>query len=220
MKKERIISSAFWSYTLLVTVVFTVFCVTLLPLDWQKYFYKSLFMVIYFTAIYNMEKHRKQVLVFSLLVLVMNIVSFFFDLTVVGLCSKSLNILFFLYIVSALIGQVARAKTVTAKVIMESINGYLLIGISFAMLVAIIGELDPAGFNFHFTFTDKMVAVSHFSEDLYYTFITMATVGYGDMLPLKPIAKSLATMIGITGQLYIAIIIAMLVGKFASQKKE
>jgi voltage-gated potassium channel len=220
MKEERIKPSAFWSYTLLTAVVFTVFAVTLFPVEWQKYLYKGLFMVIYFTAIYNMDKYRKRVLIFSLLVLVMNIVSFFLELTLVGLVSKALNVVFFLYIVGALVRQVARAKTVTANVILESINGYLLIGLSLSMLVAISGELDPAGFNFHNTYADKLVAVSHFSKDLYYTFITMATVGYGDLLPVKPFARSLATMIGITGQLYIAIIIAMLVGKFASQRQD
>jgi voltage-gated potassium channel len=220
MKKERILSPAVWSYILLVAVVFTAFFVTFFPLEWHKMFYRALFTVIYLSAIYNMEKHRKQVLLSSLLVLVMNWISGFFELPLVGYISKTLNIIFFLYIVGALVRQVARAKTVTAKVIMEAINGYLLIGISFAVLVAIVGEVDPSGFNFHSAVKDDPGIASRFSDDLYYTYITMATVGYGDMLPLKPVTKSLATLIGITGQLYIAIIIAMLVGKFASQKNQ
>ena len=48
----------------------------------------------------------------------------------------------------------------------------------------------------------------------------MTTVGYGDLLPVAPFARSLATLIAITGQLYLGIIVAMLVGKYASQRKD
>ncbi|MFW5706197.1 MAG: ion channel [Bacteroidota bacterium] len=47
----------------------------------------------------------------------------------------------------------------------------------------------------------------------------MSTVGYGDIVPGTPIARSLATFISISGQLYIAIIIALLVGKFSGRQK-
>jgi Na+/H+-dicarboxylate symporter len=52
---------------------------------------------------------------------------------------------------------------------------------------------------------------------MYYGFITMTTVGYGDILPLKPYTRSLATFIAVAGQFYMAIIVALLVGKFAAQ---
>jgi hypothetical protein len=106
---------------------------------------------------------------------------------------------------------------VNAQVILESIIGYLLIGIVFAVVVAVIGHLDPAAFSFTTRRSADTAIAADFSEDLYFTNITLATVGYGDMLPMKPYARSLATLIGMSGQLYIAIIIAMLVGKFSSQ---
>ena len=48
----------------------------------------------------------------------------------------------------------------------------------------------------------------------------MGTVGYGDFLPKTPFAKSFSTLIGVTGQLYVAIIISMLVGKFSSSTNQ
>jgi hypothetical protein len=60
----------------------------------------------------------------------------------------------------------------------------------------------------------KSSALLH--EYIYYTFVTFTTLGYGDIIPLQPISKSLALLISISGQIYIAIIIAMLVGKYAS----
>jgi voltage-gated potassium channel len=52
---------------------------------------------------------------------------------------------------------------------------------------------------------------------LYFGFVTFATLGYGDFVPVKPYAKSLAILISICGLLYVAVIIALLVGKFSSQ---
>ncbi len=60
-------------------------------------------------------------------------------------------------------------------------------------------------------------AAAHLHEYIYYTFVTFTTLGYGDIVPLVPISKSLSLVISISGQFYIAIIIAMLVGKYASK---
>jgi voltage-gated potassium channel len=54
------------------------------------------------------------------------------------------------------------------------------------------------------------------SKMFYYTFVTYTSTGYGDITPILPSARSLATLISTTGQLYVAVIIAMLVGKFSS----
>ena len=52
----------------------------------------------------------------------------------------------------------------------------------------------------------------------YFTFVTMSTLGYGDVLPGIPLTRSLSIFISITGQIYLAVIIAMLVGKYSAQK--
>ena len=159
-------------------------------------------------------------LIFSILVLALNWISVWLEANLLLSLSRTLNIIFFLFVVISLIRQVAKAKTVSAKVILEAINGYVLVGMIFAMIVAIIAQTDPGSFNFHSVDVDTRIIAANFNEDLYFAFITMATVGYGDMLPLSQVARSFATFIGISGQLYIAIIIAMLVGKFAAQQQQ
>ena len=54
----------------------------------------------------------------------------------------------------------------------------------------------------------------------YFSFVTLTTLGYGDILPLTPIATSLAYLEAVIGQLYIAILIAGLVGTHLSQRAE
>jgi voltage-gated potassium channel len=94
------------------------------------------------------------------------------------------------------------------------------VGIVFSIVIAAIGQYDPAAFTFHDESASSSEIASSFGRNLYYTFITMTTVGYGDLLPVKPYARSLATLIAITGQFYLGIIVAMLVGKYASQRND
>ncbi len=56
-----------------------------------------------------------------------------------------------------------------------------------------------------------------FSEYLYFSFVTLTTLGYGDVTPVSHLARSMAVLIAVTGQLYMTILIAMLVGKFLSR---
>ena len=60
----------------------------------------------------------------------------------------------------------------------------------------------------------------NFSEYLYYGFNAFTTVTYGDVMPVSPVAKSVSMAMGFISQMYVAIIIAMLVGKYAGQEKK
>ena len=100
--------------------------------------------------------------------------------------------------------------------IFQAIIGYLLLGLVSSIMIAMLVEYNPAMFSF--PFPPEAGTTSHFSDYLYYGFVTMTTLGYGDIIPLMPFSKSLSILISVSGQLYLAIIIAMLVGKFASQR--
>jgi hypothetical protein len=56
-------------------------------------------------------------------------------------------------------------------------------------------------------------------NSMYFGFVTFATLGYGDLIPVKQYAKSLSILIAVCGQLYVAVIISLLVGNFSSQSK-
>jgi len=64
-----------------------------------------------------------------------------------------------------------------------------------------------------FIFPER-IAQPTFTDFLYFSFITMATVGYGDITPAIAQTETFAYLLAVTGQLYVAIIIAMLVGKY------
>ncbi|NJO36069.1 MAG: two pore domain potassium channel family protein [Rhodospirillales bacterium] len=75
-------------------------------------------------------------------------------------------------------------------------------------------QFDPSAYNY------SQSGGGTLHNSMYYSFITFATLGYGDLVPLNPAAKSLSILIAVSGQLYVAVIIALLVGKFSSQAKQ
>jgi voltage-gated potassium channel len=126
-----------------------------------------------------------------------------------------------LFIVVFVVRHIAKSEKANVTIIISSINGYLLIGILGAVLLAmaeilqkLIYHLDTGAINF------AGGTAQGFHDFLYFSFITLTTLGYGDVTPVSALAKSLTIVIAISGQLYLTILIAMLVGKFLSSSSE
>lgn len=114
-----------------------------------------------------------------------------------------------------MISQIVISKTVTPKVIVETISGYLLIGVVLVFLNSMMVWVNPAAISL-----SQENATSELSNIIYYSFITVTTIGYGDIVPVSQLAKSLSILFGIIGQLYLTIIIALIIGKFLSSKNQ
>jgi hypothetical protein len=163
-----------------------------------------------------MEKRNWIILYLALAAFIMEWVSGILDWDYIAEISRFLNSLFFIIVIFSLIREMATARVVTARVIMASISGYLLLGLIYSGLIAAIILRDPGAFNINVERNGIKDASAYLSESLYYGFVTLATLGYGDIVPLKPYSRSFATLITVTGQLYVATIIGILIGKFAS----
>jgi len=204
--------------TLFVLVFVCVFVVPLLPLGWHRLVYNGLYTAIFIIGALSLEQHRNRLLGLAVVAAVLEWVSYQLHLVALTAISRMLNGMFFLIIVIYLILQIARTKEVDARVILAAVNGYLLLGLAASMAVTLIALSAPEAFSFPQANPLGESALP-FSNYVYYGFVTLTTVGYGDVVPRAPHAKSLAILIGVTGQLYVAIIIAMLVGKLVSTKK-
>jgi hypothetical protein len=115
----------------------------------------------------------------------------FFALTAAGL---------FWYLRSSI--SVAQAELYTA------INIYLLLGLLWATLYLALDSFSPGSIKMAANATDRQ------TELLYFSLITLSTVGYGDIVPLSGMARILTALEGVTGVLYIATTVALLVGRF------
>ena len=206
-----------WNTILVVAVIFAAFILPVLPVQLHLGVFRITYTLIYITAILSLEKRSKFILVLFASTFFMEWFSSLFQLELIQIISKSADILFFLVTVVSLIRQIATAKQVTAGVIMGSVSGYLLMGIIYSIFISIIIKNDPGSYsNISLDISQESGIDASFS--LYYSFVTIASLGYGDIVPLKPYSRSLATFIAVSGQFYIAVIVALLVGKFSSQQ--
>jgi len=202
---------------LLVLVFFTIFLVPIFPIAMHRLIYNISYTLIFILAILSIERERNTVLWIAIIATLTGWIAYAFRMPLLIAASQGVNILFFTLVVIKMIAQIARTKEVNARVIVEAINGYLLLGMIFSIIIAFIALYYPEAYNFAAKDPLFDPLISHGSDYIYYTFVTFTTLGYGDIVPNMPITKSLATLISICGQIYLAIIIAMLVGKFATK---
>ncbi len=205
---------------LLILVCTIIFVVPVFPISTHKMLFNVLIMAIYLTAVMAIEKHRKLILSIAMASIIIEWIALPLNMDILVGLSNLINILFFIYVVISLIMQVARTKKVSARVIMESINGYLLLGVVFSLLIAMVMLLEPEAFSFPHVGSILDSKISYFGDYLYYGFVNYTTLGYGDIIPQMPFAKSLAILISVSGQIYVAVIIAMLVGKYVGGTSE
>ncbi len=116
---------------------------------------------------------------------------------------------FFVFVLFHLFRFIVSSRAVNLDVLIASANIFLLLGIVWASLSFLFSKIYPGSYNL-----PPGINEPGFVTFLYYSFITLTTVGYGDITPLIPQTQTLAYFISVTGQLYVAIIIAFLVGKF------
>jgi voltage-gated potassium channel len=91
--------------------------------------------------------------------------------------------------------------------------GYLLLGIIWGLLYSAVETASPGSFSLPSPKdTDAVAARPDRGTLTYYSVITLTTVGYGDVTPTTPLARTLAWMEAVTGQFYLAVLVAGLVG--------
>jgi hypothetical protein len=103
-----------------------------------------------------------------------------------------------------------RPGPVTLYRVMGGIAGYLLIGFTWAFAYQSVVQQAPGAIHFASGVADASSRQP--SRLIYFSFVTLTTVGYGDAYPVHPAARSLAVAEALVGQLYIAILISSLVG--------
>ena len=94
-----------------------------------------------------------------------------------------------------------------------------MLGLSFSILIGLVCIIDPSAYNFKHLAEPINANISYISNYIYLGFVTITTLGYSDLVPLSPAAKSLSIFISLRGQMYVAILIAALVCKYISRSK-
>ena len=104
-----------------------------------------------------------------------------------------------------------RARNVDAEHIYAALSAYLLVGVFFGLFYWIIEQVAPGTFNLS-------EGLSRMSA-IYFSFVTLATLGYGDIVPRSDIARGLAILEGVGGQLFLAVFVARLLSLYSMRPK-
>jgi Ion channel len=120
------------------------------------------------------------------------------------------------FVVVNLLRFVLRASSVDVEVLCASISAYLMLGLIWTMAYWLVEQLTPGAFAFNTT-TGTKETMQGFNA-FYFSFITLSTVGYGDITPVSKVARMLAAMEAMIGLLYVAVLIARLVGLYSTPK--
>lgn len=118
--------------------------------------------------------------------------------------------------VAATFRYVVTTRRANLDTIFAAVVAYLLIGVGFALLYTMLLVLDPQAFNVADRpgYDDRSALPSQL---LYFSFVTIATLGYGDITPQVPLPQILAALEAVIGQFYIAIVIAWLVSRYVME---
>jgi len=142
----------------------------------------------------------------ALVTLVVRWVDFLSPSTPLGAWPHLFTIASLLMLLYILLSQVFAPGPVTHLRLQGAIAAYLLFGIAWAHAYAIVGSAIPGSF----TIPERELQLP--SEWFYYSFVTLTTVGFGDIVPLHRVARALTVGEVLTGQLYLAVLIGRLVG--------
>ena len=170
-------------------------------------------------SVYSFVNKKRVLVIASLLgapAFIFNWISYSFQTSTVLLIKDVFNAAFCAYIVVAILSEIFRKKTITLNMIYGSICVYLLIGLAWAYVYAVLENIHPGSFSFplHYFQAHPSLSESQSQSSLlfYYSYVTLSTLGYGDITPVTHPAQSIAVLEAITGQFYLAVLVARLVG--------
>jgi len=122
------------------------------------------------------------------------------------------NILFFAFVVAQLLRFILRTPRVDANVLCAGLAGYLMLGLLWIPAYVVVARINPSAF------TMPAGSIMDGFNAFYFSFMTLCTVGYGDITPVSKVARMLAVMEAITGLFYVAVLVSRLVAIYSTSQ--
>lgn len=173
--------------------------------------------IVIFFGVFCIQKNRKQLyvgLLIGLTVIIINKLGIWKNsMSVNFYLSFVFYIVFYIYLAYTIFKMIIKSKRVNEGVLFGAVNVYLLIGIIGAYLFMLIEMSFPGSIS--------NLELSNFGNPtkyIYFSFVTLSTLGYGGILPISTPAQTLAITLSTFGPLYLTIIVAMLVSRYDQEK--
>jgi hypothetical protein len=167
---------------------------------------------------------RRLALALLALVLAAELLAWCVGSTPVLIAARVSDAVYLVYVAGVVLRHVLSRERSTRDAVLGGVCVYLLLGLVFYALFCIVETGRPGAF----LAGGSVVADSggaarplgRYPTLLYYSFVTLTTLGYGDTVPVSPFARSLAVTAAVVGQLYLVVLMAGLVGLHLAQRRE
>ena len=172
--------------------------------------------VIFIFIIYAIRLKRSQAIIAFILVLPLVVATwstYFVNIKTVSLLTRVFGALFFGYAAINILRIIVKSEKVTRETIFAAIVAYLLIALMWAFLYMILELVSPGSFSF-----PDSGSRGETMRYEYLSFVTITTLGYGDITPVTDKATALAIIEAVVGQIYLVVLVAWLVGMHVSRR--
>ncbi|MCB1183324.1 two pore domain potassium channel family protein [bacterium] len=136
------------------------------------------------------------------------------DTDPVAWVSYLVTVSFYVFVIRLMLGRIFRARDITLDVIGYALCTYVLLGTLWTLLYAPFAVLDPHAFSQPLGGGGRAPG----ADLIYFSFVTLTTLGYGDISPVAPVVRALAILEALTGTLFLAVLISRLVGGYKSSR--
>ncbi len=163
---------------------------------------------IFFAAVISISDRHIRYLYLAVILTVTTWISTYLKFDLILHANSITTIVFLIYIIVVSVIRIAKSKQVGVLEFLRAVNIYFLIGIAGGIIFRMLYTISPSSVN--------VVGnnILNSTDLLYFSFETITTLGYGDITPNSPFAKTVAIFLSFAGQLYLTMIIALLMGKY------
>ena len=183
-----------------------------------SYLIQLFFTIIFITTIYAVSQKRNHIIIAvilsipTILALWSNEIAINNTLITIGyIC----GLILFAFVIILILKYVFSEQVVTRQTISAAIAVYLLIALMWTFIYRLIAMLYPGSFAIAHS---ELQGVANIY--IYFSLVTITTLGYGDITPIGSHAVSMAVLEAVTGQIYLVVVVAWFVGMYVSRKSK
>lgn len=207
-----------YRFTILLAMIFLLLVVSpfLEDLIRLRFLFNTFLSGVLVVAVYALSQKIRNIVIGALLAIPMLIsiwANYFVRIDEIFLIGRICGIFFIAFTIFHVLRHIFRVQEVTRDTIAGAAAVYLLFALMWAFIYDVVELLQPD--SFAISATQMLMPRNIF---IYYSFVTITTLGYGDIIPVTYIATSLAALEAIAGQLYLVVLVAWLVGMYVSRK--
>lgn len=163
------------------------------------------------TSFYALNADRKRAFIILFIAapfVILDVINMFFTYRYLVVAEYSFATILYFYIVVLLIVNLLSYRVITANLVFCAISIYFMIGVMWAGVYRVLEGIFPGSFS----------GISETDDLLYFSFVTLTTVGFGEITPQSMLCKRLTVFESAMGSLYLAVVIAIIVGRYMSMQ--